>query len=146
MAGSSGQTNGAEEAFDQSLEDFDDLMGSEREAMARTGVGTAADEAFGSAGTPGNAEGGEAGGEIPGITGQAGGATAAGGADSSGSVETGGNRGTSNEPARVAVEGCKDQDKVARQLCEAATEEQDPFLRAALWDEYNEYKRILARQ
>jgi hypothetical protein len=46
----------------------------------------------------------------------------------------------------VAVEGCKDQDKVARQLCEAATEEQDPFLRAALWDEYNEYKRILARQ
>jgi hypothetical protein len=31
-------------------------------------------------------------------------------------------------------------------LCEAATEEKDPFLRAALWNEYNEYRRILARQ
>ena len=37
-------------------------------------------------------------------------------------------------------------DKVARQLCEAATKEEDPFLRAALWDEYNEYKKIIARQ
>jgi hypothetical protein len=43
------------------------------------------------------------------------------------------------------VEGCDDSDTVARQLCEAATQEQDPFLRAALWDEYNEYKRILGR-
>ncbi len=34
---------------------------------------------------------------------------------------------------------------MARQLCEAATTEKDPFLRAALWDEYNEYKKILAR-
>ena len=44
------------------------------------------------------------------------------------------------------VEGCEDVDKVARQLCEAATKEEDPFLRAALWDEYNEYKKIVARQ
>jgi len=44
------------------------------------------------------------------------------------------------------VKGCEDTDKVARQLCEAATQEADPFLRAALWDEYNEYKKILARQ
>ena len=43
-------------------------------------------------------------------------------------------------------EGCDDEDKVARQLCEAATEEEDPFLRAALWDEYNEYKNIILRQ
>ena len=31
-----------------------------------------------------------------------------------------------------------------RQLCEAATEEEDPFLRATLWEEYNEYKKVLA--
>jgi hypothetical protein len=43
------------------------------------------------------------------------------------------------------VEGCDDQDRVARQLCEAATKESDPFLRAALWDEYNEYKQTIAR-
>lgn len=46
----------------------------------------------------------------------------------------------------ATVEGCDDRDRVARQLCEAATKEDDPFLRAALWDEYNEYKKILARQ
>ena len=44
------------------------------------------------------------------------------------------------------VEGCEDDDTVARQLCEAATKEEDPLLRAALWDEYNGYKRILASQ
>jgi len=40
------------------------------------------------------------------------------------------------------VQGCNDQDRVARQLCEAATKENDPFLRGALWDEYNQYKKI----
>ena len=47
--------------------------------------------------------------------------------------------------AVATVAGCNDQDRVARQLCEAATKEQDPFLRAALWDEYNEYKKLVAR-
>jgi hypothetical protein len=44
------------------------------------------------------------------------------------------------------VQGCNDTDKVARQLCEAATAENDPFLRASLWEEYNQYKKIVARQ
>jgi hypothetical protein len=43
----------------------------------------------------------------------------------------------------ATVQGCNDQDRVARQLCEAATQEDDPFLRAALWDEYNEYKKLI---
>ena len=47
--------------------------------------------------------------------------------------------------AVATVQGCNDQDRVARQLCEAATQENDPFLRAALWDEYNEYKKLIAR-
>jgi hypothetical protein len=49
------------------------------------------------------------------------------------------------DPAKQ-VQGCNDRDKVARQLCEAATAEKDPFLRGSLWNEYNEYKKILARQ
>jgi hypothetical protein len=34
-----------------------------------------------------------------------------------------------------------DDDVVARQLREAAQAEQDPELRARLWDEYRRYKR-----
>jgi hypothetical protein len=75
------------------------------------------------------------------IAGSAGGA--AGGAGASGSAQAGPEE-LSEPPA--TIEGCEDDDKVARQLCEAATEEKDPFLRAALWNEYNEYRRILARQ
>jgi len=131
-------------------------MGAERDAMANRGVGTAADEILGQAGNPGGTEQGgasgaggssAAGGEAPGAMGQAGGASGAGNGSSDGtggSADVGGDG--AREEQRPQVEGCNDQDKVARQLCEAATEEQDPFLRAALWDEYNEYKRILARQ
>ena len=45
----------------------------------------------------------------------------------------------------MTVYVCNDQDRGARELCEAATKEADPFLRAALWDEYNEYKKLVAR-
>ena len=73
-----------------------------------------------------------------------------------GNAEGGGgaNTGSAGAPARdlgpdtaavASVAGCNDQDRVARQLCEAATEEKDPFLRGALWDEYNEYKKLVAR-
>jgi hypothetical protein len=63
-------------------------------------------------------------------------------------ADAGGDFGPDAGPEEVAqaVQGCNDTEKVARQLCEAATTEKDPFLRAALWDEYNEYKKILARQ
>jgi hypothetical protein len=84
-------------------------------------------------------EGADAGGNIP--TRSAGGS--AGGAGATGTAQAGPDE-ASEPPA--TIEGCEDTDKVARQLCEAATEEKDPFLRAALWNEYNEYRRILARQ
>jgi hypothetical protein len=128
--------------------------------MARTGTGTAADKAFegaagntndvfGLPGAGGEGEeaggegtgGGDAGGSIPG-GGSAGGSTSAAGA--AGTAQ-GGSADVADEPP-ATIEGCEDEDKVARQLCEAATEEKDPFLRAALWNEYNEYRRILARQ
>jgi hypothetical protein len=129
----------AEGAFDRSLEEFDAIMGEEQEAMARAGVGTAADEAFGAAGEIGNPLGTS---EMPTGDGSQG---AEDGSDTDNPVLVRQDR-FSNEETAPPVEGCEDQDKVARQLCEAATEEQDPFLRAALWDEYNEYKTIILRQ
>jgi hypothetical protein len=41
------------------------------------------------------------------------------------------------------VEGCTHPDRTARQLCEYATQEEDPFVRGNLWREYEEYVRIL---
>ena len=134
---------GADEEFENSLGDFDRIMEAEREAIARTGVGSAADEALAQAARTGG-DGTDSGGNLE--TAEQGGTVGA-------STESG-EPGATTAMARTApdrdeaptVEGCNDVDKVARQLCEAATKEEDPFLRAALWDEYNEYKKILARQ
>jgi hypothetical protein len=78
--------------------------------------------------------------------GQAQGSSSGGGPNGGGGA--GGSADVAPEPEDPAkqVQGCNDRDKVARQLCEAATAEKDPFLRGSLWNEYNEYKKILARQ
>jgi hypothetical protein len=94
----------------------------------------------GESGGGGGPAGAEGGGAASG--GSSGGSTTAAG--TAGSAQ-GGSADVADEPP-ATIEGCEDEDKVARQLCEAATEEKDPFLRAALWNEYNEYRRILARQ
>jgi hypothetical protein len=140
----SGSSAGGDDEFDRSLGDFDGIMQGEQEAIARTGGGTAADEALGGAANPGGsgAGAGEAGAESAGAAGNAG----AGGADESGSEGGGSADAVLPEEDAITVAGCTDSDKVARQICEAATEEQDPFLRANLWEEYNEWKKILARQ
>lgn len=141
-----GAGSGDSEEFDRSLGDFDAIMGAEQEAIARAGVGTAADEVFreaggltGAAGVPGGERQGsptETGGQV---------GSSQGGGQQTGAGPT--RFGTPPPPDDPEpIEGCEDEDKVARQLCEAATEEKDPFLRAALWDEYNEYKKIVARQ
>ena len=135
----------AEDAFNESLGDFDQIMGAEREQMAAQGIGSAADEVF--------REAGSIGGNNPG-SGTAEGQEQTAGGTTGGDTAQSGSRGAPvfgpSEPPQNStapqVEGCEDDDTVARQLCEAATDEEDPFLRAALWDEYNEYKRILARQ
>jgi hypothetical protein len=119
---------GGDEEFDESLGDFDREMDKERERIAAEGGGPAADSTV--------ARQGE------GI----GGVAEVGGSAESGEPGSGGVRDLGPDTTTVAtVQGCNDQDRVARQLCEAATQEQDPFLRAALWDEYNEYKKLVAR-
>ena len=105
--------------------------------MARAGGGSAADETLGGGSSVGGGSSG--GGEV----------VAGGPGD-----PTSGGSGQPDEPdprflvgqSGPGVEGCEDEDIVARQLCELATREEDPFLRADLWDEYNEYRRILAGQ
>ena len=104
-------------------------MGKEQEGIAKEGGGPAADSGVQSEGQEG-AGAGEVGSGAPGNSGG----------------ESAAVRDLGPDTAAVAtVAGCNDQDRVARQLCEAATKEQDPFLRAALWDEYNEYKKLVAR-
>ncbi|MBD08017.1 MAG: hypothetical protein CMD70_04775 [Gammaproteobacteria bacterium] len=130
----------AEGAFNQSLEDFDQIMGAEQEQIAAQGIGSAADDVFREAGAVGgNVGSGE-------IQGQEQGAGATGGNNSQAGAPIFTRSETSTNSTAPQVEGCEDEDTVARQLCEAATNEEDPFLRGALWDEYNEYKSILARQ
>jgi hypothetical protein len=138
-AGQAG-TSQQDGAFERALEEFDQQMGEEQETIARTGVGSAADRAFE-----------DAAGNVAGTTDDVfgipdGGGSVAGGGASSGATAPPIPPGDSNAEPTVNVEGCEDEDKVARQLCEAATEEKDPFLRAAMWNEYNEYRKILARQ
>ena len=48
-------------------------------------------------------------------------------------------------PVRLGVEGCVDRNVVAKQLCEIASQEQDPLLREALWAEYVQYLRLIGR-
>ncbi|HEY8427772.1 MAG TPA: hypothetical protein VIL20_05335, partial [Sandaracinaceae bacterium] len=109
-------------------------------------VGTAADEVLSEAGRTAGGDGTDPGGQAA-DTPEEGGTVGA--SVESGKPEPGATPAVARvepEDAAPRVEGCNDEDKVARQLCEAATKEEDPFLRAALWDEYNEYKKILARQ
>ncbi|MGE4657407.1 MAG: hypothetical protein AAEI08_00585, partial [Gammaproteobacteria bacterium] len=134
QAGAGQQGEGGSDEFDRSLEDFDRIMGAEQESMARTGIGTAADEIFRETAEVGGSP------EVP--VGQAGGNAR----DNAQEDRFFRADQTTNDETTATVEGCDNEDKVARQLCEAATEEEDPFLRAALWDEYNEYNKILARQ
>ena len=137
FGGGGGQ--GGDEEFDKSLGDFDREMGREQGEIAKEGGGPAADSGSqrGGAGGGEGGEGGEAGGN--------GGNAEGGGGDGTGSAGAPARDLGPDTAAVATVAGCNDQDRVARQLCEAATEEKDPFLRGALWDEYNEYKKLVAR-
>jgi hypothetical protein len=137
-AAGGGGGQGGDEEFDKSLGDFDREMGREQDEIAKEGGGPAADSTVAR-------DGGGAGDTAAGAGGNAGGGNSAGGGDGSGEGGAAIRDLGPDPAAAMTVEGCNDQDRVARQLCEAATKEADPFLRAALWDEYNEYKKLVAR-
>lgn len=122
-----GSSGGEGDAFGDSLEDFDEAMGSEQEALARSGGGQAADETLErAAGSDGAVEGGGPGSQSGGVQG-----------------DIPDPRIVANATGAPQIEGCDDTDTTARQLCELASLETDPFLKADLWEEYNEYVRIL---
>ena len=54
---------------------------------------------------------------------------------------SGDGRHTGNIPTPPDIPDGKDDDIVARQLREAAENEQDPELREKLWEEYRKYKK-----
>ncbi|NDH49768.1 MAG: hypothetical protein EBY41_04290 [Proteobacteria bacterium] len=137
------QAGSAQDRFDRSLEEFDGVMGQEQQAMGNSGIQGPSGGQSGSTDMDGMAgsqsdeiviAGGVIGEELE--------------TDQGSITESGQGNGDELEGyARVsAVEGCNDQDIVAQQLCEAATLEEDPFLRAALWREYNRYREILETQ
>jgi hypothetical protein len=147
------QTNGANQdapasdQFNQSLETFDGIMSEEQQAISNTGVDRAnepnrdegsADEAGMQSVAVERPEemiiaGGEMGDDME--------------SQASEQGENSVNDNVLESYARVSsVEGCNDEDIVAQQLCEAATLEEDPFLRAALWREYNQYREIIESQ
>ena len=144
----------------ESMEGYDREMARERSAMASSGQGTAADSggAGGMIGEQGGADGAMV--TIPSMSGSgSGGAT--GGMDRGGSRDGGsqaggagggGGQGTSpgqgqpgDQPdSRVEIpediaEVTGREDQVARQIREAAEQEEDPRIRKALWDEYRKH-------
>jgi hypothetical protein len=124
--------------LDGALEDFDGEILSEREVIRRRSNETAGS---GGSSLPGSHSGRPAGGggsaDMPDIPG----GPVGGGVPS--------NRNAPPAPGPVAVArvpddipDARDDDIIARQLREAATQETDPELKEKLWDEYRKYKGI----
>lgn len=143
-AGSAATHDEAVAALDNKLEDelskFDKQMTEETRRLAEQGE--AAEQAASSS-TGGGSTGGSTAGETAGAEGRTGGNEETGG-DSGG--EVGGSGAGTTKSGRVPpdVGDGSDDDIVARQLREAAMEEDDPELREKLWEEYRKYKASLA--
>jgi hypothetical protein len=152
-AGSPATGNEAATALDRqldgALQEFDRRM---REEMERLAEETTEAERAGSSaagvgtGSGSSTSGGAAGEAAPsgetGSGGSSGGGEEAG-EDSAGSVGGSGPGGEGSSRVPADVGDGADDDIVARQLREAAMAEEDPELRAKLWDEYRRYKSSL---
>jgi len=133
--------------FNRSIDTFDGIMGQEQQATSNTGIDRTNEPA--GAGEDSNE------GEMSSVVGQESENTVIAGGQMNEGFESQASEqgddsfgeGILDGYARVsAIEGCDDENIVAQQLCEAATLEEDPFLRAALWREYNLYREILESQ
>jgi hypothetical protein len=122
------------------LSKFDQQMSEEMRRLAEEAE--AAEEADATS-AGGSSAGGPSAGSGAGAEGRTGGNTDSG--ESSGG-EVGGSGAGTTESGRVPpdVGDGSDDDIVARQLRQAAMEEDDPELREKLWDEYRRYKASLA--
>ena len=162
--GGAGGTQGAgdpEGILRESMEGYDREIARERGAMASAGQGSAAGSggAGGMIGEPGgsggamvtipSASGGGVGGDGQGSGSESAGSSAGGGG-AGGGGEGGpladGNAGETGEQPETKIEIPEDvaeaagrEDQVARQIREAAEQEEDPRIRDALWDEYRKH-------
>jgi hypothetical protein len=116
---------------------FDDMMLGERESVAKSdnegGSGTGS---YGMGNGEGDNEGGYGNTDVPLQTAMAKGSSKSGSMGMGGEIPV---DSISDAPADVG--SGQDDDIIARQLREAAQKEQDPELRAKLWDEYRKYKK-----
>ena len=154
--------------FDEKLLREQKELAEKSRSTSAGGSGEQAQHGEGASGEAGEGEGENAAGGSGGESGKSGGESSAGGARGDGEserqAESGQQSGTTGEGAegneQVASAGGasgdgrqagkiatppdipdgKDDDIVARQLREAAENEQDPELRAKLWEEYRKYK------
>jgi hypothetical protein len=139
----------------RSLEEIDGILLEEqqrlaREAGAAPGGSGAGATAPGEGGTSDRTGGDASGDGSSAGTDTTGGSEAmpAGGGETRGNGESteagGGTHGDDRSRVPPDVGDGSDDDIVARQLREAATEEDDPELRERLWEEYREYKRSIS--
>ncbi len=158
---------GVDKEMNAALAEMDELLLKEKKILAQERSETMSANASSSGGAAGAAAGGMgagsmAGGQAGGEAGSEGGEQAEGGQSASGGANTSGDSQsapTGPHSASGAVKGAeaddaekqekrvppdipdgRDDDIVARQLREAATNEDDPVLREKLWDEYRKYK------
>ena len=172
--GGAGSTQGAgdlEGILRESMEGYDREIARERGAMASAGQGSAAGSggAGGMIGEPGgsggamvtipNAAGGGLGGDGQGPGGQSAGSGAGGSSAGSGGGSGGGSGeggpledGAPGEQPETKIEIPEDiaeaagnEDQVARQIREAAEQEEDPRIREALWDEYRKHMGLKSK-
>ncbi len=153
------QRAGLDRELEESLSEFDGMLLREQETLEERRQDIAAAEAAAAAGSGGgsgsgafgggasgaaSSGGGDAGGEPPGEGGAASGASP----DAPGGEEQGGSSAGSSQSGEAAprdrippdISDGADDDIIARQLREAAMAEDDPELRARLWQEYRDYK------
>ena len=144
VAGGGG--NDPEEALQESMEDYDREIARERIVMSSSGQGMAS-------GTDGMMEGpGNAGGAMVTIPNIAGGASGgirstgtAGAKDSKTISEPGGEPEPKFEIPEDIANAKDGEDPVARQIREAAEQEENPRLREALWGEYRKHMGLRSK-
>ncbi|MFK8020694.1 MAG: hypothetical protein AB8B86_13045 [Pseudomonadales bacterium] len=156
LPGGSGGVGGLDDALDASLEDFDGVVlagkdgarGMENSGAGSSSSGAASSGKGGGKGGASGAGGGQGGGQSripppPSESESSSGGSGGGGESAKGAK--GGPRGSNSKgkqpnPAPADLQDGDDDDLIARQIREAAENEEDPELQEKLWDEYRKYK------
>lgn len=144
--GEGGTVGDPEDALRESMEDYDREITRERTAMASSGQGMAAGSTLPTMGTSGGAMV-----VVPNAPISTGGGSSASGgsAASAGNVEAADKADGKPQPKieipEDIAEAIDGEDPVARQIREAAEQEENPRLREALWEEYRKHAGLKSK-